>query len=136
MQGPVEYLLVKFTQPQFEGRIAAALADLVGKGIVHVIDLVVVAKGQDGTVTVIEADSAEIHELADVDGEAGGLLSEEDVLAAAEQLAPGDAAALLVWEQVWAAPFAQAIRDAGGQLVANDYIPGEIVDAALASIDG
>lgn len=136
MQGPVEYLLVKFTQPEFEGKIAEALIDLVDKGIVHVIDLVMVMKGQDGSVTVVELDSPEIHALADVDGEAGGLLSEEDVLAAADQLAPGDAAALLVWEQVWAAPFAQAIRQAGGELIANDYIPEEIVDAALASIDG
>jgi hypothetical protein len=136
VQGPVEYLLVKFTRPQFEGRIAAALTDLVDKGIVHVIDLVVVIKDQDGTVVVVEADSPEIHELADVDGEAGGLLSEEDLFEAADQLAPGDAAALLVWEQVWASSFAQAIRDAGGQLIANDYIPDEVVDAALAAVDG
>lgn len=136
MQGPVEYLLVKFTQPEFEGKIAAALMDLVDKGMVHVIDLVMVIKGHDGSVTVIETDSPEIHELADVDGEAGGLLSEEDVLSAADQLAPGDAAALLVWEQVWAAPFAQAIRDAGGELVANDYLSEDLVDAALASIEG
>jgi hypothetical protein len=131
----VEYLLVKFTQPEFEGKVAAALSDLVDKGIVHIIDLVVVAKGQDGNVVVVEVDSPAIRELADVDGEAGGLLSEEDVLAAGEGLDPGDAAALLVWEQVWAAPFAQAIREAGGQLVANDYIPDDIVDEALAEIN-
>lgn len=136
MQGPVEYLLLKFTQPQFEGKVAAALSDLVDKGIVHVIDLVVVVKGQDGSVTVLEIDSPEIRELADVEGEAGGLLSDEDLASAADQLEPGDAAALLVWEQVWAAQFAQAMREAGGELVANDYIPEEIVDAALAEISG
>jgi hypothetical protein len=130
----VEYLLVKFTQPKFEGKVAAALADLIDKGIVHVIDLVVIAKDHDGNVAVLEIDSPEIAEFASLEGEAGGLLSEDDVLSAGDDLEPGDAAALMVWEQVWAAPFAHAIKEAGGELVANDYVPEEIVDAALAEI--
>jgi len=130
--GPVEYIVIGFPENRFTGAIVPALTDLVESGTIHIIDLVFVSKAADGTVTSFEFDALEeLVDYAGLDGEAGGLLNDEDIELAAEALEPNSSAALLVWEDTWAAPLANALRDAGGVLLGGERIPHEIVQAAF-----
>ncbi len=135
--GPVEYLLVEFPGSRFKGEIIPELAKLVDGGLISLIDLVFVIKGEDGTVASFDLDEIEDTDTTDafesVEGGYGGVVSDDDILAAAEALEPGSSAGLIVFENLWAAPFVQAIRNAGGLVVANQRIPGDIVDAAIAA---
>jgi len=135
--GPVDFLLARFEHGQFHGQMASALADLVDKGLVHIIDLVFVRKEDDGTITAFELDDlGELGSAYDsVEGEAGGLLSEEDLQQAAAELEPGTAAGLLVWENLWAKDFADALRSAGGEVLAIERIPAAEIEAAYADLD-
>ena len=135
--GPVDFLLARFEQGQFHGQMASALADLVDKGLIHIIDLVFVRKEDDGSITAFELDDlGELGAAYDsVEGEAGGLLSEEDLAEAAAELEPGTAAALLVWENLWAKDFADAMRSAGGEVLAYERIPAGEIEAAYADLD-
>jgi uncharacterized membrane protein len=135
--GPVEYVVIGFPGNRFKGEIVPAIAELVDNDIVHIIDVAFVKKDQDGTVTAFEYDSLDdVLEFgfADIEGEAGGVLNDEDLRLAAEILEPNSSAALIVWEHRWAARVAKAIRDAGGRIVAGERIPHEIVEGALADI--
>ena len=133
--GPVEYVLVGFPGNQFSGEIVPALAHLIDSGTIRVIDLVFVRKDEDGTITVFEYDALdETVAFAELEGEAGGLLNESDVELAAGDLAPDSSAVLLVWEDLWAAEFAQALRNAGGVLLAGARIPHDVVETALADL--
>ena len=133
--GPVEYLIISFPGNQFRGEIVPALADLIESGTIRILDLVFIKKDADGTVVSFEYDALEeVAAFAGLDGEAGGLLNEEDIALAAEALEPNSSAALLVWEDTWAAPLAAALRNAGGVLVAGERIPHEIVEAALEGL--
>jgi hypothetical protein len=133
--GPVEFVIIGFPGNQFRGEIAPALADLVESGTIRILDLVFVKKDADGTASAFEYDAvAEAAEFAGLDGEAGGLLSDEDIAEAAENLDPDSSAALLVWEDVWAEPFATALRNAGGVLVAGERIPHDVVEVAFADL--
>lgn len=137
MTAPVEYLIIGFPGNRFSGEIMPALTELVENGVIRIIDLVFVKKDADGEVTTFEfEDLQEAAELgfADLDGEAGGLLSDEDLDLAAAALAPDSSAALIVWEQRWAERIADAIRNAGGEIVAGERIPTTVVDAALAGL--
>ena len=137
---PVDYMIVAFPGNQFKGEIAPALADLVEKGTIRIIDLAFVAKDADGNIGAFE--------LTDIDPEVrkgfenmgvevNGLFNEDDLQAAGEELDPNSSAALLVWENLWAKDVAQAIRDAGGELLDFERLPHEVVqaarDAALAN---
>src|SRR5688500_4169951 len=111
--GPVEYAIVAFPGNKFTGQIAPALADLVEAGTIRIIDLAFVAKDADGEVLAFEITDLEpdIREaLAKSGAEGSGLLNEDDVVAAAEELEPNSSAMLIVWEDVWAAKLAQAVR--------------------------
>jgi hypothetical protein len=105
--------------------------------VVRIIDVAFVKKDADGTVTMFEYDTLDdvlAFGFADIDGEAGGVLNDEDLELAAEALEPDSSAALIVWEHRWAARVAQAIRDAGGRIVAGERVPDEIVEQALADL--
>ena len=133
--GPVDYLVVEFPGGEFKGEVLPELADLVQRGIVRVLDLVVIKKDDDGSFEAFEfgdPDAGPLGEIRELETELAELLSEEDVTAVAEALEPGSAAGLLVYENLWAAPFASAVRRAGGQLVANGRIP---VQALLGVIE-
>jgi hypothetical protein len=133
--GPVDWLVVEFPGSRFKGEIAPALADLVDRGIIRVLDLLLLRKDEDGAIEAFELsdlDDSEIGGLRDYEAELAMLLSEEDVAAVAAAVEPGSSAGVLVWENTWAAPFASAVRRAGGQLVANGRIP---VQALLAAIE-
>jgi uncharacterized membrane protein len=131
--GPVDYAVIAFPGNQFRGEIAPALADLVEAGTIRLIDAAFVGKDESGQVFTLEITelAPDVQAgLASMNIEVQGLLSDEDMLAIGEQLEPSSSAALLVWENLWAGRVAQAIRDAGGILVAFDRIPHDVVQAA------
>jgi hypothetical protein len=131
--GPVEYLIVAFPGNQFRGEIAPAIADLVEAGTIRIIDIAFVSKDEDGDVAAFELNELdpEVRQgLENLGAQPSGLFNEEDLMAAAEELDPSSSAALLVWENVWARPVVDAIRDAGGELYDYDRVPHETVVAA------
>jgi len=131
--GPVEYLIVAFPGNRFKGEIAPALADLVEGGTIRIIDVAFAAKDGDGNTAAFElADlDPEVRQgLENIGATSGGLFNEEDLMAAAEELEPDSSAALLVWEDVWAARVADAMRDAGGVVYDFGRIPHEVAQAA------
>jgi hypothetical protein len=133
--GPVDWIVVEFPGSKFNGEIAPALRDLVQRGLIRVLDLLVLKKEEDGSLEAFEIsdlDPSEVGELRSYESELAMLLSEDDVTAVAAAVEPGTSAAVLVWENAWAAPFASAVRHSGGQLVASGRIP---VQAMLAAIE-
>ena len=135
--GPVEYVVIAFPGNRFKGEIVPALAELVDNDVIGIIDVAFIKKDADGNAVMFEYDTLEdvlAFGFADVDGDAGGVLSDQDLELAAEALEPDTSAALLVWEHRWAARVAQAIRDAGGRIVAGERVPDEIVEQALADL--
>jgi hypothetical protein len=132
--GPIDYILVEWPGRQPNGEVAPHLIDLVDRGLIRVLDLVFIAKDEDGTIRGLEiADvGGEVTELSVFEGASSGLLSDEDVEEAGGVMEPGTSAALLVFENTWAAPFVTAVRRSGGQLVSSGRIP---VQAVLAALD-
>jgi uncharacterized membrane protein len=135
--GPVEYVVIGFPGNRFKGEIVPALAELVDNDVIRIIDVAFIKKDADRNITMFEYDTLDdvlAFGFADVDGEAGGVLNDEDLELAAETLEPDSSAALIVWEHRWAARVAQAIRDAGGRIIAGERVPDEIVEQALADL--
>ena len=135
--GPVEYLVVAFPGSTFNGAIVPELKKLVDGGIVRILDLTFVKRDEDGAVRLLELDTLgpdEAAAFADVEGEVGGLLSDEDVALMAEEIPPGSSAALLVWENTWAGPITAAIRESGGVLVAHERVPEALVELDLRAV--
>jgi len=131
--GPVEYVVVAFPGNHFRGEIAPELRALVASGTVRILDLTFVKKDADGAVTYVELDALDPTEASvfdDIEGEVGGLFSQEDLELIAEELVPDSSAAILLWEDTWAAGMANAVRRAGGRLVAHERIPAEAVERA------
>ncbi len=134
--GPIQYIVLGFPGNKFKGEIVPALGDLVKAGIIRVMDLAFVKKDADGSMLIVE-----LEELADDEAapfgafekQIGDLLNDEDLLAAAEALEPGSSAAVLIWENLWARKFADAVRGADGVLMAWDHIPYEAVQAVMAA---
>jgi Family of unknown function (DUF6325) len=134
--GPVDYLVVGFPagKADFSGAMASELKALIDSNTIRVLDLVMITKGDDGSVEASElrdADDSEIGELRALERDLAILLGEEDVEEIGESLEPGSAAAVLVWENTWAAPFGSAIRRSGGQLLGNGRIPTQALIAAV-----
>jgi len=140
--GPVDLLIVEFPGNQFKGEIAPALRDLVTDGTVRVLDLLFVYKDADGEVGSVELAGLGPDlqpAFADLDGQlGGGLLDAEDVAQVGADLALNSSAALIVWENTWAARFVTAMRNAGAKVVDQARIPAEAVAAALdaAAVEG
>jgi uncharacterized membrane protein len=135
--GPVEYVVIGFPGNRFKGEIVPALAELVDNDVIRIIDVAFIKKDAEGNTTMLEYDTLDdvlAFGFADVDGEAGGVLNDEDLDLAAETLEPDSSAALILWEHRWAARVAQAIRDAGGRIIAGERVPDEIVEQALADL--
>ena len=133
--GPVDYLVVEFPPgaANFTGEMAAEIGRLVDANLIRVLDLLVMQKDADGTVEALEIDDLDqMDELRVAETQLAELLAEEDVLHLAASMEPGTIAGVLVWENLWAAPFASAARRAGGQLIASGRIP---IQAILASLE-
>lgn len=131
--GPIDYIVIEWPGRQPNGEVAPHLIDLVDRGLIRILDLAFITKDEDGNVAEIDISSlgAEVVELSIFEGASSGMLGEEDHAEAASVLEPGTSAAVLVYENAWAAPLAAAIRGSGGQLVASGRIPVEDVLAAL-----
>jgi uncharacterized membrane protein len=128
-------MIVAFPGNKFSGEIVPALAELVDNGTIRIIDLAFVVKDGDGNVAAMEVndlDSEVGAAFAELAGSGPGrLLNEEDLEAAAEELDPNSSAALLVWEDLWAAKLKQALLNADGELLDLERIPHEVVAAAI-----
>ena len=135
--GPVDYLVVEWSGKQPTGAAAPLLIDLVDRGLIRVLDLAFIAKGEDGSVAALEiSDLAESDsEFAVFEGASSDLISDDDIDDAGTALEPGTSAAVLVYENRWAAPFAAALRDSGAELVASGRIPIQNIVAALDAAD-
>jgi len=136
--GPVEYIVIGFPGNRFNGDVAPALQELVEAGIINILDLIFIYKGADGNVVALELNDlpeAVVAAFESVDGEIGYLVSDSDMVAAAEALPNNTSAALLVWENVWSERFARAVRDSGGEVFAREAIPYELVQAAIAYVE-
>lgn len=132
--GPVEYMVVAFPGNNFKGEIAPALGELVQSGLIRIIDLALVIKDGDGNVTGAELEDAGNEVFAAFEGitaERGGLLNEADLLAIGDALEPNSSAGILVWEDVWATKFAEAVRSADGILLERRTVPHDLVQAAV-----
>ncbi|SFT93117.1 DUF6325 family protein [Arthrobacter sp. ov118] len=133
--GPVDFLIVEFPKGEsnFTGEMADELVRLVDAGTVRVIDVLILTKDDDGVVEAMElSDVEELGALQTIEAELAELLAAEDVDKLAAAMDPGSVAGVLVYENLWAAPFASAARRAGGQLIANGRIP---IQAIVASIE-
>jgi hypothetical protein len=133
--GPVSYLIVEFPGSKMTGEGLPILVDLVDAGIIRVLDLLFVTKGEDGTLTgavIADLDQDGDLDLAVFDGATSGLLDQSDLDDAAEVLEPGSSAAILLFENTWARDFTQALRNGGAEVVAAGYVP---LDALAASLD-
>jgi uncharacterized protein DUF6325 len=134
--GPVDYLIVEFPagSQNFTGEGAAELLRLHDAGIIRLMDILILQKSQDGTVMAQElGDLEQLGELARLETELVQTLAEDDVDNLAAAMDPGSVAGVLVYENLWAAPFASAMRRAGGQLIANGRIPIQAIIAAVES---
>jgi hypothetical protein len=134
--GPVDYVVVAFPagQADFSGEMASELRALMDSGTVRVLDLVLLTKDVDGSVEASElrdADDSEVGQLRAALADLAVLLAESDVEEIGSVLEPGSTAAVLVWENSWAAPFGSAVRRSGGQLVTSGRIPTQAIMAAI-----
>jgi hypothetical protein len=134
--GPVDYLVVRFPEgkARFSGEMASELKALIENQTIRVLDLVILTKGDDGSIEAAELrdiDDSDVGELRGLERDLAVLLAEEDVEQIGEMLGPTSAAAILVWENTWAAPFASAIRRSGGELVTGGRIPTQALIAAV-----
>lgn len=135
--GPMELFVLGFEGNKFTGDITPALLDLVDRSIVRIVDLAIVIKDADGEALILEMQemtpeiAAAMTRLA---GEITGLMSEADLLELATDMKPNSTVAVFLCEHIWATAFATAVRGAGGVLVLSERIPGDVVDAARATL--
>lgn len=127
MTAPLEYIIVGFPENDFSGEIVPELTALVQSGLIRIVDLVFIARGDDGSVLALEVDEHEhLSVFAELEGSVGGVISPEDIDHAAEAISEGSSVLLMVWEDVWAEPFAEALRRAGGEFIEGARIPADI----------
>jgi hypothetical protein len=135
--GPIDWMLIEFDQP-LTGAAAPPLLDLVEQGLIRILDIMFIRKLSDGSVQAVEISELPGDEAVHVDvfdGLATGILGEADLAAAGDALEVDSRAVMLVYENSWAAPFAIAIREAGGFLVDQGRIPTQAIVAALDELD-
>jgi uncharacterized membrane protein len=133
---PVEYIVIDFPGNRFDGSIVPALVDLVDKRTVRILDLVFVKKDGDGSVDCFEFDQlAELGDFGALDGDAGDVLSDDDVLALADDIPPGSSALFIVWEDLWAADLGRAVRNAGGEVLIGGRLPHQVVTDIISNIE-
>jgi Family of unknown function (DUF6325) len=125
----------RFPGNQFNGDIAPELGKLVDSGTIRVLDLVFIMKDADGDVDAIELEDRHgVALLEALDGEIGGMISEEDIEYAGDGLEPNSSAALLIWEDLWAKPFIEAMRASGGVLIEGSRIQHDLIELSEAAL--
>ena len=131
--GPIDYIVVEWQGRQPTGAVAPLIVDAADRGIIRILDVAFLVKDVDGEIATVEAgEFDENGDFAEFEGAGTGLIGEDDLAEAAAALKPGTSAAVLVWENRWAAPIATGLRRSGGQLIASGRIP---IQAILASLD-
>ena len=137
--GPIDYVVLEWPKQEQQpaGEVAPLILDLVDRGIIRILDVAFLAKEEDGSIIALEAGASEgaAGAFGEFEGASSGLINDEDLADAASVLEPGTSAALLVWENRWAAPVAVALRRSGGQLVASGRIPIQAILAALDAVE-
>lgn len=134
MATPTEYVIIGFEGNHFSGEIVPEISALVDHGLVRILDVVFLSRDPDGNVVVVEIDEDEnLAVFAQLDGEVGGLIGPEDIAHAAT-MEGGSSVLLIVWENLWLAPLAGAIRRAGGTVLEGARIPDDLVDDAHAAL--
>jgi uncharacterized membrane protein len=133
--GPVSYTVIAFPGNRFTGKIAPELEKLIANGVVRILDLVFVAKDEAGDTVSLEFDQLdELAPFGELEGEVGGLVNMEDLDHIAANLPAGNSALVIVWEDTWANPLAEAILEAGGVVVDSARVPRELVEAAMTEL--
>jgi hypothetical protein len=132
--GPIDYIVLEWPREQPTGEVAPMILDLHDRGVIRILDIAFLAKEDDGSVVVLETGSLDAT-FAAFEGASSGLLGDDDLEEAAGTLEPGTSAAILVWENRWAAPIAAALRRSGGQLVASGRIPVQAILASLEALE-
>lgn len=136
--GPIEMLVLGFPGSKFSGGILPELERLVGAGTITIIDAMVMIKSEDGDLDILEIaqipDSYEMAALAALIDNVNGMLSEDDLIAFADELSPGDSAAVLVFEHTWFKPLRDEILDSGGVVLADTRVPGFVVEEILLEL--
>jgi uncharacterized membrane protein len=135
--GPIELLVVKFPGNQFKGEIAPALQELIDNGTIHVIDLIFAIKDEQGTLAVLELNDLGDQRLAVAapkQSELSGALTEDDARSLTGSLENNSSAAIMLFENTWAAKFADAMRNANGELILNERIPRAVIDELIAEV--
>jgi hypothetical protein len=133
--GPVEYIIVGFPGNKYTGEIAPELIALVDSGTVRILDLIFIGKDADGSIVSLEIDELDaLAGFGELDGDVGGLIGPADIEYAAAALEPNSSAALLIWEDLWAKPFAEAVRRSDGVVLEGARIPHELIAPALADL--
>jgi uncharacterized membrane protein len=130
--GPIDYIVLEWPGRQPSGEVAPLIVDLHDRGIIRILDFAFIAKDQDGSVIAIDPDALDGAGFSALEGASSGLLGTDDLEEAAAALEPGTSAAVLMWENRWAAPVAVALRRSGGQLVASGRLE---IQAILAAIE-
>jgi hypothetical protein len=136
--GPIDFLALEFPGARLTGDGMAILVDLVDRGIIRILDIRAVVRDEDGTVAaaaITDLDGDGVLDLALFEGAASDLLDEDDINEAAELVQPGDAVALIVYENTWAGPFVSAMRRAGASVIASARIPADEVLARLDALE-
>ncbi|MFD8598312.1 DUF6325 family protein [Kitasatospora sp. NPDC059646] len=137
--GPIDYLVISFPGSRLTGEGLPLLVDLVDRGIIRILDLTFLRKGADGTVAAVEIadlDGDGLLDLAVFEGASSGLLGGDDLAEAGSLLDPGDSAAVLLYENRWAAPLAAALRRADARLVAGGRVPLQDLVEVLDAVEG
>lgn len=134
--GPVDIAVLGFLEgSKPDGSVAAVVADAVASGAVRLLDAVIIARADDGDLTIVDIDDGEaVKEVVGVESDLPGLLGEDDILAIADGIPPGAGAVLVVWENVWAARFAAALDAVGGVVLAHERIDRSDLDAVAAAL--
>jgi hypothetical protein len=131
--GPIDYVVLEWPREQTPAGAAERIIELVDSGIIKILDIALIAKDADGTVGVL--DLGAIEAFGEFQGASSGILDEADLDEAGQVLEPGTAAAVIIWENRWAAPVAVALRQSGAQLVASGRIPIQGIIAALEAVE-
>jgi uncharacterized membrane protein len=132
--GPIDYVVLEWPREQPTGEVAPKILDLHDEGIIRILDIAFLVKADDGSVATLETGALDAP-FAAFEGASSGLLGEDDLQDAANALEPGTSAAVLIWENRWAAPIAAALRRSGGQLVASGRIPVQAILASLEALE-
>jgi hypothetical protein len=133
--GPIDYVVLEWPGKQPQGEVAPMIVDLADRGIIRILDVAFMVKREDSSVDAIQLSDLDGDGFAEFEGASTGLIGQDDLEEAAAALNPGTSAAVLVWENRWAAPVAVALRRSGGQLVASGRLPVQAVVAALEAVE-